>query len=511
MATTNLGFGAASSEDPNRPRFDPNNQEHTQAAQQLAAEMKRLYASGDEAGARSLYNQKQQQLGFSDADFAPWSGGFSAQQVSDFKTGVGPNDARQADTFQSNWSGPASTQTATGSQAPSQAQGVSGVATTADKVTDVSNPYIGRTTGATGNTSTVGSERNALLGLNNPYLNDQIGAAQDDVVRKYNLATRPAEDQRMAASGSFGNTGLQQMQGESQRNLAGELGRVSSNMRMQDYGLQANLGEGQAGRSLVASGQNAGNQQRTNEFNAGLQAQDLGRNTSAYGQQSQFNAGQGNQARQFDANLGFGAQQFNAGAQNSRDTYNSGQAQQNSQFNTGQANNMGQFNQQSQNQNSQYNTGAANQNSQFNAAGSNNFNLGLRSNDLGFANLDSNINQNNFNNNLNAANFGLNVWDRANTYNNQATAGAGTTYGQPQTNYNQWAGQAGNQGGLGGTGTGTSTNPAGNPWVGALGGWQTANAMFGQNGQSSNQNLGFGGGSSLNWGTGNDYMGFGGQ
>jgi hypothetical protein len=475
MATTNLGFGdnIRSSSDPNRIRFDPNNTAHTDAAKQLAAEMRRLVGAGDEAGARDLYNQKQQQLGFADSDFSPYSGGFSDKNVGDWKNNITANDARQADTFQSNWSGPATTNQANVST-------VSGVATTADKTQDVSNPYIGQTVGATGNTSQVGSERNALLGMNNPYLNDQIGAAQDDVVRKYNLATRPAEDQRMAASGSFGNTGLQEMQGESQRNLAGELGRVSSNMRMQDYGLQANLGEGQAGRSLQASGQNAANQQNTNQFNANLQGQDLSRNTSAYGQQGQFNAGQGNQARQFDANLGFGAQQFNAGQANNM-----------GQFNAGQANSMAQYNNNLQNSNNQWNAGAQNQNSQFNAGAANNFNLGLRGNDLGFANLDYNINQGNFNNNMNAANFGLNVWDRANNYNNQATGTATGIYNNPQTQYNQWAGQAGNQGGIGGTSSGSSTMPGGNPWAGAAGGWMMGNQYANRN--SGGSNLGFGG------------------
>ncbi len=506
MATTNLGFGdnMRSSSDPNRNQysFDPNNSADTDKAKKFAGELQALVDKGDMAGARSAYTQAQQMLGFTDEQFAPWSGGYSVQNIKDFKGNVGMNDARQADTFQSNWSGPAATQTATGSQAPTTANGVSGVATTADKTQNVSNPYIGQTVGATGNTSQVGSERNALLGLNNPYLNDQIGAAQDDVIRKYNLATRPAEDQRMAASGSFGNTGLQQMQGESQRNLAGELGRVSSNMRMQDYGLQANLGEGQAGRSLQASGQNAANQQNTNQFNAGLQSSDLGRNTSAYGQQSQFNAGQGNQARQFDSSMGFGRDSFNANQQNNRDTYNSGQVQQNNQFNTGQTNNMGQYNNNSQNQNSQFNTNAQNQNSQYNAGAQNNFNLGLRSNDLGFANLDYNINQGNFNNNMRGAQFGMDVWDRASGYNNQATGTAGGIYNNPQNQYNQWAGQAGNQGGIGGTSSGSSTLPGGNPWAGALGGYM----MWDQYGKQ-NQNSG---GSNLGFGNSSDYMGFGG-
>lgn len=69
----------------------------------------------------------------------------------------------------------------------------------------------------------------------NPYLQANIDAAQGDVIRNYNLIAKPAADAAGVRSGSFGNSGLAQMQGEQERNLVGELGRISSSMRGQNY------------------------------------------------------------------------------------------------------------------------------------------------------------------------------------------------------------------------------------------------------------------------------------
>lgn len=49
----------------------------------------------------------------------------------------------------------------------------------------------------------------------------------------------------------------------------------------------------------------------------------------------------------------------------------------------------------------------------------NSYDLGLRSSDLGFANLDANINQNNFGNQMQAANFGMGVYGMMNGMNQQ--------------------------------------------------------------------------------------------
>jgi len=125
------------------------------------------------------------------------------------------------------------------------------------------------------------TSQNALLGLNNPYMQEAIGRAQDDVVSKYTDVTTPQLASRERASGSFGNSGLQAMQLQAASDLARELGGISNSMRMQDYGLQAQLGESALGRqqgdiqrnAMLAEQQmsnllNTYNQERTNQLRA---------------------------------------------------------------------------------------------------------------------------------------------------------------------------------------------------------------------------------------------------
>lgn len=87
------------------------------------------------------------------------------------------------------------------------------------------------------------------------------------------------------------------------------------------------------------------------------------------------------------------------------------------------------------------------------------YDLGLRNNDLGFANLDSNIYQNNFNNSMQAANFGLGVQDYLNR-NNQTGIAAGTNLQNTQLEYQKYLNQAGNQAGSGWN-TSTTTKTGG--------------------------------------------------
>ena len=230
-----------------------------------------------------------------------------------------------------------------------------------------SNPYLGKETQQIGplgqmslaqTTTDVG--RNPLLGLNNPYLNDAIRYASDDVTRNFNNVVNPQFDRMARASGSFGNSGVEQARAEAQRNLAGELGRVSSNMRMQDYGLQAQLGESDIGRRVstsLADAQrnlgasqaqqafNLGSDAQRQQFNAGLQAQDLARNLSG------ANTQQANllQAGMFDTTQRANDLSRNAGLQQSLGQFNAslGQADlarnanlvgQQNQFNANQGN-----------------------------------------------------------------------------------------------------------------------------------------------------------------------------
>lgn len=93
---------------------------------------------------------------------------------------------------------------------------------------------------------------NPFLGINNPYLQQMIDSTSGDVVRNYNLTARPAQNAAMVNSGSFGNSGLQELQNNQDTNLQGQLGQISSQMRGQDYqqqqqqyDWQKQFGEGQ--------------------------------------------------------------------------------------------------------------------------------------------------------------------------------------------------------------------------------------------------------------------------
>lgn len=285
------------------------------------------------------------------------------------------------------------TPNATNTYVGGQSQGISGPGSVmgAAQAAQTSNPYLGGTTTPSAGTSQVSVGQNSLLGMNNPYLQEQIGAAQGDVTRSYLQTVQPQRDAQMRSSGSFGNAGVQQMQLEDQRNLQQNLGRVASDMRMQDYGLQAQLGEGNLSRQLAALQANASNLLQNNQFNSQLQAQDLNRNLMGAFTQQQFNAGQMLDAAKFDAGMQSNTQQFNAGLGAQDLARNAGLLQQLSMFNTGnqvdnvrQAQNLmqsqQQFNAGQANANSQFNAGLGAQQSQFNAGQRNNmsqFNTGL--------------------------------------------------------------------------------------------------------------------------------------
>lgn len=69
----------------------------------------------------------------------------------------------------------------------------------------------------------------------NPYLQPAIDAAQGDTVRNFNLAVSPSIRSSMVRSGSFGNSGLEQMGQEAERQLQTSLGRQANDMRYGDF------------------------------------------------------------------------------------------------------------------------------------------------------------------------------------------------------------------------------------------------------------------------------------
>ena len=82
---------------------------------------------------------------------------------------------------------------------------------------------------------------NPFLGMQNPYLQENIDNTMGDMSRNYNLMVKPNTESAMVGSGSFGNSGLQQMQQNQMQNQQDSMGKVAAGMRMQDYGNQQGM------------------------------------------------------------------------------------------------------------------------------------------------------------------------------------------------------------------------------------------------------------------------------
>ena len=77
------------------------------------------------------------------------------------------------------------------------------------------NPYLGQASQmAGGSAGQATATSNPYFGQGNPYTAQAVDAASQAATRNYNLAIAPQRDAPMARSGSFGNTGVQQMQME---------------------------------------------------------------------------------------------------------------------------------------------------------------------------------------------------------------------------------------------------------------------------------------------------------
>lgn len=120
------------------------------------------------------------------------------------------------------------------------------------------------------------------------------------------------------------------------------------------------------------------------------------------------------------------------------------------------------------------------------------YDLGLKNNQLGYANLDRNISNDNNNWQLQGANFGLGIYDRL-QQGNQLGLNAGTNMQNTPMNYwSQFSNGANSIGNGYGTSTGSQNMP-GNPLMGAIGGAQLgsqfANWWGSGNGGASNNNF----------------------
>lgn len=95
-------------------------------------------------------------------------------------------------------------------------------------------------------------------GQTNPYLDQMVGRAQKSVVDSYNLSAKPQMEAAMVGSGSFGNSGLQQMQQKSQSDLQDNLGNIATQM----YGNAYNTNQ-QNQLAALGMAQSYGNQAYT--------------------------------------------------------------------------------------------------------------------------------------------------------------------------------------------------------------------------------------------------------
>lgn len=363
------------------------------------------------------------------------------------------------------------------SQGVGQQQSVMPYAQQVANAAQQTNPYLGQ---QSQQAQQVG--QNAYAG-SNPYLQQSIDAASSDVTRGFNNTVRPALDSAMRASGSFGNTAIQEQQNNAYQDLAKQLGNLSSGMRMQDYTQQQGLAENALNR-----------QQSTNQFNATLGANDLGRNTSGFftgqglglqGLNSLLNAGQfdatlGNNVNQFNSTLQQGDLNRNANLAQGLGTFNAGQLGGMSQFNAGQGNQLGQFNAQLGQNNNQFNAAQGNSLNTFNA-GQGNAMLSQQRNlnqnaDQFNQNMDFNTWQANNQNMRNGSLDQMNFLGQLLGLQGQGVAAGTQVQNTPLNYWQQFLQGATQAGGSGGT---ASQNLQGNPYLGALAGWNLFNGFGG--------------------------------
>lgn len=93
---------------------------------------------------------------------------------------------------------------------------------------------------------------NPYLGTSNPYLQQMIDAASGDVVRNFNLSARPASNATMVRSGSFGNSGLEEMARNDEKNLQGSLSDIATKLRFGDYTNSRTCTAGKRGSARVS-------------------------------------------------------------------------------------------------------------------------------------------------------------------------------------------------------------------------------------------------------------------
>lgn len=147
----------------------------------------------------------------------------------------------------------------TAGMAPWQTQGLQAQATRGMQgsplMSGANQALQGQFTGAS-----PGATVNPMAGAGNPYLTQQIDAAQGDLARNWNQVAQPQWAGKMQGSGSFGNSGVASAQAMAMDGMQRNMGSIGQNMRFQDHTQQQQLGESFAGRNDSMYNQNQGRQ-----------------------------------------------------------------------------------------------------------------------------------------------------------------------------------------------------------------------------------------------------------
>ncbi|MBT2322521.1 hypothetical protein J7E62_09205 [Variovorax paradoxus] len=84
-------------------------------------------------------------------------------------------------------------------------------------------------------------DANPYLGKSNPQLQSIIDLTTKDMVDNYGRTVLPASNAAMLRSGSFGNSGLQEMERANAEGLQRNIGDAASKLRFNDYGQQQQM------------------------------------------------------------------------------------------------------------------------------------------------------------------------------------------------------------------------------------------------------------------------------
>lgn len=135
----------------------------------------------------------------------------------------------------------------------------------------------------------LGGAVNPYLGQNNPYLQSIIDSTSKDMTDAYGRTTVAAQNAAALRSGSFGNSGLDEMQRADQKQLQDNIGDSASKLRFNDYTQQQQMYQWQQQQN-----QNQGQFDASLANNKDQFGQTLANNKDQFGQtlannQSQFN------------------------------------------------------------------------------------------------------------------------------------------------------------------------------------------------------------------------------